>query len=144
MSWEDERAGLRAVAEGHDVVMVPQEWLYFDRPYSTAPGEPRGFAGATSTEKVYGYDPVPDALAPADRHHVLGSQCLLWTEMVTTPEQAEYLYFPRLCAFAEIVWTVFSTGESKSYEEFEKRLERHVSRLSALGVNFRPLAGPSS
>jgi hexosaminidase len=142
MSWEDERAGVQAAALDHDVVMTPQEWLYFDRPYSTDPGEPPGFAGATSTEKVYGYDPVPEAIPPSHRHRVLGSQCLLWTEMVSTPERAAYLYFPRLCAFAEIVWTIWVGAESKSYVEFESRLERYISRLVVSGVNHRPLAGP--
>ena len=59
----------------------------------------------TTLEKVYLHDPMPEAVPVADRHRVLGAQCQLWTEFVTTPSQAEYQYFPRLCAFAEIAWT---------------------------------------
>jgi hexosaminidase len=142
MAWQDEARGVAAVAAGHDVVMVPQEWLYFDRPESADPDEPAGFSGPTSLEKVYLHDPVPEAIPAADRHRVLGAQCQLWTELIATPSEAEYKYFPRLCAFAEIVWSVDSADRPKSYEEFEGRVARHLGRLSAMGVNFRPLAGP--
>jgi hexosaminidase len=66
----------------------------------------------------------------------------LWTEYVATPSEALYRYFPRLCAFAEISWTVESLDRPKSYVEFEGRLRRHLGRLEAMGVNFRPLKGP--
>jgi len=94
-------------------------------------------------EKVYRYDPVSAAIAPEQRHHVLGAQCQLWTEYVATPADAEYLYFPRLSAFAEAVWMTETAACPKSYEEFERRLVRHLQRLEALGVNYRPLDGPT-
>jgi len=143
MAWRGEEDGVKAVAAGHDVVMAAQEWLYFDRPYVRDPAEPAGFPGATSVEKVYRYDPVPAAVPAADRDHVLGAQCELWTEFVTTPGHAEYLYFPRLCAFAEAVWTTETTTQPKAFEEFVARLARHLRRLAALGVNYRPLEGPN-
>jgi hexosaminidase len=85
---------------------------------------------------------MPDAVPDAQRHHVLGAQCQLWTEYVATPRQAEYQYFPRLCAFAEIAWTVESPEQPKSYQEFVGRLGRHLGRLTAMDVNFRTLEGP--
>ena len=139
MAWQDEERGAAAVAAGHDVVMVPQQWLYFDRPESADPDEPVGFPGVTTLEDVYLHDPVPTRIPPADRHRVLGAQCQLWTEHVATPAEAEYRYFPRLCAFAEIVW---SSESPKSYEEFEGRVAKHLRRLSSMGVNYRPLEGP--
>jgi hexosaminidase len=142
MAWQDEARGVAAVAAGHDVVMVPQQWLYFDRPESASSDEPVGFPGVTTLEDVYLHDPVPEAVPAADRHRVLGAQCQLWTEHVTTPSGAEYRYFPRLCAFAEIAWSIESPEWSKSYEEFEGRIAHHLRRLSAMGVNYRPLAGP--
>jgi hexosaminidase len=141
MAWQNEARGVVSVAAGHDVVMVPQEWLYFDRPESADPDEPAGFAGVTTLEDVYLYDPVPDAIPADHRVRVLGAQCQLWTEFVATPSQAEYRYFPRLCAFAEIAWMIKSPDRHKSYEEFEGRLRHHLRRLAALGVNFRPLEG---
>jgi hexosaminidase len=143
MSWRGEEGGIEAATAGHDVVMAPQAWLYFDWPYSEDPTEPLGIHGATSVEKVYMYDPVSAAIPPEQRHHVLGAQCQLWTEYVATPEHAEYMYFPRLSAFAEAAWMTETAGQPKSFAEFEPRLERHLNRLAALGVNYRPLVGPS-
>ena len=46
--------------------------------------------------------------------------------------------FPRLTAFAEVVWT---PAANKNYENFRDRLtQRHLQRLRALDVNFRPLS----
>jgi hypothetical protein len=42
--------------------------------------------------------------------------------------------FPRLCAFAEVVW---HKGDG-----FAARLGQHLARLDALGVNYRPPSGP--
>ncbi len=142
MAWQNEASGVAAIAAGHDVVMVPQEWLYFDRPESADPDEPAGFPAVTTLEMVYGHDLVPASIPAEDRHHVLGAQCQLWTEFVSTPSAAEYQYFPRLCAFAETAWTVQTPERPRSFEEFEGRLEEHLERLTAMGVNFRPLAGP--
>lgn len=139
MSWRGEEGGVAAASAGHDVVMTPEQWLYFDWAYSDDPAEPVAIRPATTVERVYSYDPVSKAIPPEQRHHVLGAQCQLWTEYVPTPEHAEYMYFPRLSAFSEAVW---SPASEKSYAGFEKRLERHLGRLDAIGVNYRPLGGP--
>ncbi|HET9092553.1 MAG TPA: beta-N-acetylhexosaminidase [Acidimicrobiales bacterium] len=140
MSWRGEQGGIEAAAAGHDVVMCPQEWLYLDWAYADDPAEPVAIRPATSVERVWGYEPVPDAIPPDRRHHVLGTQCQLWTEYVPTPERAEYQYFPRLSAFAEMAW---SRRSGAGFPEFERRLRVHLTRLSALGVNYRPLEGPT-
>lgn len=138
MSWRGEGGGVAATAAGHDVVMAPEPWLYFDWAQSDSPLEPLTIRGATPFEKVYGYDPV-QSVAPDLAHHVLGSQCQLWTEYVTTPERAEYQYFPRLCALSEVLWS----PPGRDVEEFAGRLGRHLERLDAIGVNYRPLSGPT-
>jgi hexosaminidase len=143
MAWRGETDAVQAAAAGHDVVVAAQDWLYFDRPYSRDPAEPKGFPGAISVEDVYLHDPVPAAIPPGQLHHVLGAQCELWTEHVASPEHAEYLYFPRIPAFAEAAWMTETKGQPKSYQEFLARLTRHLGRLEALGVNYRPLDGPT-
>lgn len=141
MSWRDEAGGVAAAEAGHDVVMTPQQWLYLDWAYADDPAEPLAICPAISVERVYGYDPV-GSVPPEKRHHVLGAQANLWTEYVPTPEHAEYLYFPRLCALSEVVWSD-PDAEGRSFGEFEARLGRHLERLAALGVNYRPLSGPT-
>jgi len=142
MVWRNEharRAAVQAAEEGHDVVMAPEQWTYFDWSYADSPCEPVAIRPAISVEQAYSFRPVPDGLAPDLEHRVLGAQCQLWTEYVATREHAEYMYFPRLCAFAEVVWS----GPGGSWGDFEPRLRSHLDALRAMGVNFRPLEGPT-
>lgn len=146
MSWRGEEGGVSAANAGHDVIMAPQEWLYFDWAYSDSPSEPLAICPATSVERVWSYDPVPSAVPASERHHVIGAQCELWTEYVPNSEHAEYMYFPRLCAFSETMWRGAASSDPsgpRSFEDFERRLGAHLRRLDAIGVNYRPLAGPT-
>lgn len=132
-------AAERAAASGHQVVIASEPWLYFDWSYADSPAEPVAIRPAISVEKVYSLEPVPEGLPGELERMIAGSQCQLWTEYVPTTDHAEYMYFPRACAFAEAVWS----GRERSWAEFEPRLAAHLARLDALGVNYRPLAGPT-
>lgn len=143
MSWRGEEGGIAAATAGHDVVMSPQEWTYFDLRQSSSDDEPLGppvaLRGYIDLERAYSYEPLPEALGPGLAPRVLGAQAALWTEYVSTAEHAEYMLFPRLCAFAETVWC----SEKSPYGEFVARLVPHLERLDSLGVCYRPLDGPS-
>ncbi|HTT88722.1 MAG TPA: beta-N-acetylhexosaminidase [Acidimicrobiales bacterium] len=142
MVWRGEDArqvAIQAATTGHDVVMSPETWTYFDWSYTDRPEEPLAIRPAIDVPDVYGFEPVPAGLPPELAGRIIGTQCQLWTEYVPTTGHAEYLYFPRVCAFSEVAW---SPGD-KSWDEFEPRLVAHMARLDALGVNYRPLAGPS-
>jgi len=141
VAWERDRAwsvATQAALAGHDVVLAPEPWCYFDWAYSDDPREPLAIRPAISVRKVYSLEPVPKELAEELAHHVIGTQCQLWTEYVSTPWHAEYMYFPRACALAEVAWS----GQGGDWEDFERRLQAHTARLDAIGVNYRPLAGP--
>lgn len=116
MSWRGEEGGRRAAALGHPVVMTPGAYCYFDGYQDNPMTEPQAFSGYLPLSKVYGYDP-----APADmpgRELVLGVQANLWTEYISTPEQAEYMLYPRLYALAEVAW---SPAGSRNYPDFHRR-----------------------
>lgn len=116
MSWRGEEGGRRAAAAGHEVVMTPGAYCYFDGYQDDPTAEPQAFSGYLPLAKVYGYDP-----APADmpgRGQVLGVQANLWTEYIPTPEQAEYMLYPRAFALAEVAW---SPAEGKDYADFRHR-----------------------
>lgn len=116
---------------GREVVMCPERHLYLDHRQSDDPDEPIPVGYVTTLADVYAYDP------PAN---VLGAQAQVWTEHLDSPRRVDYATFPRLAAFAEIAW---SQPDGRDYAEFEKRLVRHhLPRLDALGVEYRPLAGP--
>jgi hexosaminidase len=139
MAWrKDGYMGRWAAELGHQVVMTPQYWTYLDWAHSYDKAEPLAIRGATSVADVYTFDPVPRGLSENAEGNIIGAQAQLWTEYVADVGKAEYMYFPRLCAFAEVVWSP-PGGE---YAEFEGRLTTHLLRLDARGVSYRPLAGP--
>jgi hexosaminidase len=142
LCWEGKnawRAAVEAARAGLEVVMAPEPWCYFDWAYSDDPREPLAIRSAISVEQVYGLEPVPDDLEKDLEHFVIGAQCQLWSEYVVTPQHAEYMYFPRVCALAEVAWS----GRDRHWGDFERRLMAHLPRLDALGVNYRPLDGPN-
>ena len=82
-------------------------------------------------------DPVPRGLSEGARENIIGAQAQLWTEYIPDTGKAEYMYFPRLCAFAEVVWSP-PGGE---YPEFEDRLAAHLLGLDAADVGYRRAQG---
>jgi hexosaminidase len=77
---------------------------------------------------------IPADLDPALTHHIRGAQVQLWTEYIDSTERLDYMAFPRLCAFSEVVW-----GTADDVDTFRARLEHHLERLDAFGVAYRPL-----
>ena len=134
MSWRGETGGIAAAGSGHDVVMTPYGYTYFDYYQADPETEPLAIGGYLPIDTVYAYDPVPTELEEKYRHHILGVQGQVWTEYIPTPEKVEYMAFPRACAMAEIGWTPL---DRKNYTEFTGALAHHLKRLDYLDVNYR-------
>ena len=134
MSWRGEEGGIAAAKEGHDVVMTPYGYTYFDYYQAEPDNEPLAIGGFLPLDTVYSYDPVPAELDEQQRHHILGVQGQVWTEYLSTPEKAEYMAYPRACAMAEIGWTPL---DQKDFDEFTTTLAHHLKRLDFLNVNYR-------
>jgi hexosaminidase len=137
ISWRGVESGVSALHAGHEVVMSPDEFTYFDyyQSHDTAK-EPLAIGGFLPLEKVYQYEPIPSGIPPKLISHLLGVQGNLWTEYIPNPSQLEYMAFPRVSALAEVAWT---PREKKGYPEFLDRLSVHLERLRTLKVHFRPL-----
>ncbi|HEU5049973.1 MAG TPA: family 20 glycosylhydrolase, partial [Gemmatimonadales bacterium] len=134
MSWRGTAGGIAAAREGHDVVMSPGSHLYFDHAQGPEQLEPLSIGGNTPLDRVYGFEPVPAELSPAEATHILGAQANLWTEYLATPDQVEFMLFPRLLALAEVVW---SPASAREWESFIRRLPAQLALLDRLGVNYR-------
>lgn len=143
MAWRDEEYAREALELGHDVVIATQQQLYFDFKQSADDAEPLGprvfSIYLTELRDVYDYAWLADVDPALVAQHVIGAQVQLWTEFVPTTAHAEYMLFPRTCAFAERAWS----GAPDDFETFLPRLEHHLLRLDALDVRYRPLAGPT-
>ncbi|WP_080236995.1 glycoside hydrolase family 20 protein [Spirosoma rigui] len=133
MSWRGTKGGIQAARQQHDVVMTPGKFCYLDHYQGDPALEPTGFGDLLPLSLVYSYNPTPTELSPAEATHILGAQGNVWTEYIDTPEQAEYMVWPRAAALAEVVWTPLAL---KDYTDFSRRLPTHLARLSSLNVNY--------
>ena len=138
MSWRGEEGGIAAAKAGHNVVMTPGFALYFDHYQGDPKNEPVAFGGNTPLKKVYEYEPIPAALSQEELSYILGAQANVWTEYIKTPEQVEYMVYPRALALAEVVW---SQRENRNWANFVMRLPHQLKLLDQQKVNYRkPLA----
>ncbi len=133
MSWRGFEGGIEAATSGHDVVMSPTKYCYFDYYQAPKESEPVAIGGFLPLSKVYEFDPIPDSLSASDEKHILGGQANIWTEYIPTPEHCFYMMFPRLDAMAENVWTL---PENKNYDNFLTRLDRQFERYGFAGTNY--------
>lgn len=134
MDWTG--GGLKSAEAGHDVVMTPEAFCYFDHYQSTAQAnEPQARNPALLLKKVYSLDPIPTNLPAQFQSHILGAQGNLWTEYVPSLAHAQYMIFPRLCALTEVDW---SARDARDWNDFQRRLALDEKRLDELGVNYRP------
>jgi len=133
MSWRGEDGGIAAAKAKHNVVMSPGAYCYFDR-YQGLNGEPKAIGGYTNLEKVYSYEPVPNALTAGEAKYIMGAQANVWTEYIETTNHVEYMLLPRMLALSEVVW---SPKELRDYNDFSKRIEKHYDLLSKKNYNIR-------
>lgn len=145
--------------------------LYFDFPYSISPDEPGYYwaSRATDSFKVHSFmpnNPQLNALLWKDRMNKAynggeakassarseGIQAHLWSEVVRHDSVAEYMYFPRLVAFAQKAWHEYDwqqTAKQLSEQELKQQINKswqlfsatmtnyYLPRLASLGINFR-------
>lgn len=132
MSWRGTDGGIKAVRKGHKAIMTPGEFCYLDS-YQDAPHtQPVAFGGYLPIEKVYSYNPVPDSITGNEAALIHGIQGNVWAEYIPTPEQNEFMIYPRILAIAEIGW---SPQEKRNYAEFRRRAVNAVKQLHKKGYN---------
>ncbi|WP_084965137.1 beta-N-acetylhexosaminidase [Thermoactinospora rubra] len=136
MPWRGMGVGRRAAAAGHDVIACPVFPLYFDYAEAGSPEEPRAIGDAITVADVAAFAPAPESWSAEEAARVLGVQAQLWSERIGDGRLLDYRAWPRACALAEVGWA------GSGGEDFASRLTAHLERLDALGVEYRPLAGP--
>ncbi len=144
MSWRGTEGGIAAARSGHNVVMTPESHVYFDyyqSPQDTLRREPLAIGGFTPIDKVYHYEPVPEVLSAEEAKHIMGAQANVWTEYLSTPEQVEYMVFPRVSALAEVVW---SPKEARDWNRFLSDLPKQLRRYEYKGINFANVPFPEN
>jgi hexosaminidase len=135
MSWRGSQGGIDAAKSGHNVIMTPNTFCYFDYYQSKdQENEPPAIGGFIPLEKAYQFDPTEGV--PIDKEaFILGGQGNIWTEYMPTSVQVEYMTYPRASALAEALWY----GRGNDYNDFLVRLAYLLRRLNSLEVNYRRL-----
>ena len=137
MSWRGEKGGIEAAKLQQEVIMIPNDPLYFNRYQEDPKTEPIAeIWGINTLEKVYHYNLIPSELSKEEATYIIGGQFAIWTEFVSSLEYLEYTLLPRMPAFAENMW---STPKNKNYENFKMRLNQgHYDYWKANGIRFHP------
>jgi hexosaminidase len=135
-AWRGPAPTVAAARAGFSVVACPDISCYLDYRQSDDPGEPTPVGTRLTLDDVYAFEPIPAGLTEAEAANIIGAQVNVWTEHMESARRVDYMTYPRLCAFAEVVWG------TRDPSTFPERLGRHLERLGAMGVNYRPLTGP--
>ena len=140
MSWhgnDDEHVALEATAQGHDVVLAPQESLYFDHYQSDLPDEWPGQPPMATLRQAYDTAVIPKGATVAQARRIIGVQGELWTELMPSFERDQHALFPRIAALSELGWSVASTHD---WNGFLQRLPAELARYRALGIGYADTA----
>ncbi|SFR82786.1 hexosaminidase [Agromyces sp. CF514] len=137
-SWRGASAAAIAARLGYDLIACPDDVVYLDYRQSDAADEPIPVSIPITVLDAYRFDPVPPGLDDEGARHVLGGQANIWTEYMDSSRTVDFFAFPRLCAIAEVLWS----GPGGDETDFTARLEQHLDRLAALGVEYRRATGP--
>ncbi len=133
-SWRGIGGGLEAAKKGHDCIMSPNTFMYFDY-YQTkhTADEPLAIGGYVPVETVYNYEPMHPSLTPEQQKHIIGVQANLWTEYIPHFTHVEYMELPRMAALCEVQWC---NPENKDYNDFKQRIIPLVELYDIKGYNY--------
>jgi len=136
MSWhgsDGERVALEAAARGHDVVLAPQESLYFDHYQSDLAVEGPGQPPMTTLRQAYDTAVIPTRASAAQAGRIIGVQGCLWTEFMATFARDQHALYPRVAALSELGWSPESAHDWKGFLD---RLPAELARYRALGIRY--------
>ena len=140
MSWhgdDNERVALAAIKQGHDVIMTPQESLYFDHYQSDLPDEWAGPPPAATLREAYDTIVIPNGASATEAQHIIGVQAGLWTEQMRTFAHDQHAVFPRIAALSELGW---SPASAHDWDNFLQRMPAELARYRALGIGYADTA----
>ena len=137
--WRDAKFASAAAMKGHNVIVSPVLETYFSVSQGVSDGDPYTYLSPELTlplEKVYRFDPLR-GIDDSVKAHVLGAECCLWSECIWNLYDLEWKLLPRLCAFAEALWS--APLAPRDTDDFLRRMNIHRRRLIDRGINCAPL-----
>lgn len=138
VAWQNPERGALAARAGHDVVMAPNAFTYFDRAQSPKRSDVHESILPWTT--VLGFDPIPTGLTPEEEARVVGGEGALWTERVKTVADLDTRAMPRMAALAEALWSAPKKGSEREVRnaevDFAARFRAQRPMLDRAGVAY--------
>ncbi len=110
-------------------IASPADYAYIDMKYDDNCDLGLQWAAQISIKRGYEWDPTNYGT----KDQVIGIECPMWTETLSSLDSVNYLAYPRILGHAEIGWTA---KENRSWEEYKPRLIAHGERLENQGINY--------
>ena len=130
--WKFPENAINGIEQGAKVLMSPAHKTYLDMQYDSTYKYGLHWAAYIEVDSAYIWEPTEMAEG-VTREHIFGVETPLWSETVTTLDEAEFLIFPRMPGHAEVAW---SPAEVRDWETYKVRLGKQKARFEAMGVNF--------
>ncbi|WP_395570832.1 beta-N-acetylhexosaminidase [Streptomyces sp. BK79] len=122
----------KAAQNGAGLILSPADRTYLDMKYTKDTPLGLSWAGYVEVRRSYDWDPaayLPGAPAAAVR----GVEAPMWTETLETPDQLDFMAFPRLPGVAELGW---SPAKTHDWDTYKVRLAAQAPRWEALGIDY--------
>lgn len=136
--WHSPEYSVAAATNGYDVIVSNLALTYFSLPQGLA-DDPFTYLSSDrklTLEMAYGFDPARNIPKEA-LSRIIGAECCNWSECTWNIYDLEWKMFPRVCAFAEAVWT--APEAPRDFREFLHRMRKRRQDLRSRGVNCAPL-----
>ena len=118
MSWRGLDGARVATSRGHNVILCPQQGMYFDKGYTEDDFEPRQW-GTYSVKDSFDIDLFMKELEPERRALIIGAQCNIFTERMRSGREMEYMMFPRAFALSDNM----CLGDDRNWQKTLSRRE---------------------
>lgn len=123
-----------ATALGNDVVNAQDRWTYLDYPNFPGRQKPE-WMHDLAIEKMYDFEPTPEGMTEEQQKRMLGAHTSLWTEFIEE-EDLSTAIFPRLLAFAEVMWT---PRARRNWDDFARRKDALEPIFERMGWPYATL-----
>lgn len=137
MQWRGHQHAITAIQRGHNVILTPRHYCYFDYCQTSQPeNEPLCISHRyLSMRQAYRLDPY-DRVMLHQQKQVLGMQCHMWAEHIPNYHHLQHMLLPRLAAFVETAWAY---DRKELYEDFaERAMELLPDYYDTFGFNYAP------
>lgn len=125
----------RSAERGLKIVNAFSEFTYLDYSYEYDSIQATYDFKPISLERAYEFNAVPDNFPTELSSSVIGGSCQMWGEWIPTVESMNHQIYPRLAAYAEVLWT---PREKKDYQRFYNSIQYFLNRWQREGIVYGP------